>query len=114
MDRSDIELGNTPLEVRRRGRAGVVLSVRISADEAEQLQRRADERGVSVSEIAREAVTHYLSGGSSGGGATISPWTGETVGGGPVRLTPFGSSRRPGVIDTRGSVRDAERGPAGR
>lgn len=78
VDRDDVELGEEPVEVERRARAGVVVSVRLSADEAERVFRLAEVRGTTVSSLAREAVARYL---RSGAGADSSAvmWTGVTT-----------------------------------
>lgn len=60
MERSDVELGECVLEVERRPRAGVVVSARLGAEEAQALFERARRDGKKVSQIAREAVLAYL------------------------------------------------------
>jgi predicted transcriptional regulator len=77
MGPDDIELGDDVIEVEKRPRAGVVLSVRLSAEEADQLQDIADRRGVSLSRVAREAVSGYLAHGSDS--RAVGPWS-YTVG----------------------------------
>ena len=64
MGPEDIELGDELIEVERRPRAGVVVSVRLSADEADRLQRLADERKTTLSHVAQEALSAYLAHGS--------------------------------------------------
>jgi len=61
MERSDVELGDELIEVERRPRAGVVVSVRISADEADALQALAERRRATLSQVAKEAIVAYLS-----------------------------------------------------
>ena len=56
----DIELGDSPAEVERGTRPGVVLSVRLSADQADQLEQLAEARHASLTEIAKEALSEYL------------------------------------------------------
>ena len=60
MGPEDIELGDEVIEVERRPRAGVVVSVRLSADEADQLQRLAEERKTTLSHVAQEALSAFL------------------------------------------------------
>ena len=55
MGPDDIELGDEVIEVERRERAGVVVSVRLSAEEADRLQRMAEDRKTTLSRVAREA-----------------------------------------------------------
>ncbi len=62
----DIELGDEPIDVERRPRAGVVVSVRLTAEEADRLQTIADGHNTTLSRVAREAIERYL---ASGGGA---------------------------------------------
>src|SRR5713101_5745245 len=61
MEPKDIELGDELIEVERRPRSGVVISVRLSPDEADQLQAKAQARRTTLSSVAREAITSYLS-----------------------------------------------------
>ena len=56
----DIELGDDVIEVERKPRAGVVVSVRLSADEANRLQQLAEERRTTLSHVAQEALSAYL------------------------------------------------------
>lgn len=56
----EVELGEV-VEVERRPRAGVVLSVRLSVEEAEQLHEIAKRRGATVSRIGREALVAFCS-----------------------------------------------------
>lgn len=87
-DRSDFELGDEPLEVERPRRAGVVLSVRLSPDEADQLQSIAESRRITLSQVAREAITGYLRTGPAP--PASAPWTGTTTGQGSlVLMTDF-------------------------
>ena len=64
MGPKDVELGDEVIEVERRPRAGVVLSVRLSPDEADRLQGIAEARRTTLSQVAREAITSYLSSGA--------------------------------------------------
>ena len=63
MGTDDIELGDEAIEVERREPSGVVVSVRLSAKEADQLQSIAEERKTTLSRIAREAIVTYLANG---------------------------------------------------
>lgn len=57
----DIALGDNPSAVERKpARGGVVVWVRLSADEADQLQTIAEKRQTTISRIAREAITGYF------------------------------------------------------
>jgi len=104
MRSEDIELGEI-LEVERKSRAGVVVSVRLSADEADELQRLAEQRGTTLSKVAREAITSYLAHGPNRG-IEIGPWTGTVSSskmGGSFELTFSPSSS---TAETAGSVRE--------
>jgi hypothetical protein len=61
MEPGDIELGNESLAVQRRLRAGVVLTVRLSAEEADQPQTVADEFGITLSRAGHTTIKKYLS-----------------------------------------------------
>lgn len=52
----DIELGEEITDVEMRQPAGMVVSVRLSAKEAQQLQEIARESGKSLSAVARESL----------------------------------------------------------
>lgn len=105
MERQDIELGDEPVQVGRKRRAGVVVSVRLSADEAERLMQLAEERKVSLSQVAREAITTYLLHGPVHQPAA-SPWTGTVTGFGNLELSyvAYGATVRTG-----GSVQETPR-----
>jgi len=60
MGPEDIELGEDVIEVERKPRAGVVVSIRLSADEAARLQRLAEERETTLSQVAQEALSAFL------------------------------------------------------
>ena len=60
MGPDEIELGDDMIDVERRERAGVVVSVRLSAEEADQLQSIAEDRKTTLSRVAREAIATYL------------------------------------------------------
>jgi hypothetical protein len=62
MDRSDFELGET-IDVGTRPRAGVVVSARLTADEADALMDLAEREGMSLSQIAREALLRSVQAG---------------------------------------------------
>ncbi len=66
MDRTDVEMGEETLDVERRPRAGVVVSVRLSPQEADRLQDVAERRRLTISQVAREALSAYLTGGAVG------------------------------------------------
>jgi hypothetical protein len=63
MGPDDIELGDEMIEVERRAHAGVVVSVRLSAEEADRLQDMAEDRKTTLSRVAREAIVTYLANG---------------------------------------------------
>lgn len=55
----------TPVEQGPRKRPpGMVLSVRVPGDLAVAIENHAREQGVSMSDLVREAIVHYLKGGS--------------------------------------------------
>jgi hypothetical protein len=103
MGPDDIELGDDVIEVERKPRAGVVVSVRLSAEEADQLQRIAERRQTTLSRVAREALTGYIEHGPERVPA-MGPWTGTVGIGGHFELTyaHYGST-----VETAGSVREA-------
>jgi len=74
MGPEDIELGDAPVQVERRPRAGVVLSVRLSPNEADRLQDIAAQRQVPLSTVAREAIVTYLTDGPLARPA-VAAWT---------------------------------------
>ena len=60
MSPEDIELGEDMIEAERMSRAGVVIAVHLSADEADRLQRLAEERKTTLSQVAQEALSAFL------------------------------------------------------
>ena len=86
MGPDDIELGDEVIDVERKPRAGVVVSVRLSAEEADQLQRIAERRKTTLSRVAREALTSYLVHGPERAPA-VGPWTGTVSIGGHFELS---------------------------
>lgn len=90
MNRSELELGDEPVKVERRARPGVVVSVRLSPDEADKLFAIAAERQVTLSHVAREAVRAYLHG-TTAGRPSLPPWSATTTGEG--RLVVFQPQR---------------------
>lgn len=92
VDRNDIELTNEVVEVERRPRSGVVVSVRLSPEEADELQNIAEARHLTLSQVTREAIRFYLKG-PIAKPTSQWPWTGTTSGGGHFELTyaDFGS-----------------------
>jgi hypothetical protein len=78
MGPEDIELGDEPVEVERRSPPGVVISVRLSPDEAKKIRAIAAMRNAPISTIAREAITTYLTNGPLERPATA-PWTFTTT-----------------------------------
>jgi predicted N-acetyltransferase YhbS len=61
---SDIELGDEITDVEVRRPVGLVIAVRLSAEEADQLERIAEKAGKSVTEVAREAVQAVIAAGA--------------------------------------------------
>ena len=100
MGPDDIELGDEVIEVEKKPRAGVVVSVRLSAEEADRLQDLADKRGISLSRVAREALSGYLAHGPERPPA-IGPWS-HTIGLGGHFETPDVSRRA--TAQTAGSM----------
>jgi predicted transcriptional regulator len=70
----DFELGDEPIEVERRPRAGAVLSIRLSGEEVDRLQQLAKARGISLSRMGREAIIAFIEAGGPRLEAGIS-WT---------------------------------------
>jgi hypothetical protein len=60
----DIELGEEITNVEVRRPVGLVISVRLSAEEADQLERIAERAGKSVTDVAREAVQAVIAAGA--------------------------------------------------
>ncbi len=103
MGPDDIELGDV-IEVDRKPRAGVVVSVRLSAEEADQLQDIAARRKTTLSRVAREALTAYLAHGPDRAPA-MGPWTGTAgvVGNFTLSYPDTGST-----VETVDSVKEAQ------
>lgn len=77
-----VELGEeVTSDVRGRRPAGIVLSVRLTAEEAEQMQRIAQVTAKSLSEVARIALRSFLNNGGyeaqTSGISATSSWGGE-------------------------------------
>jgi len=104
-EQDEFEIGTEPIEVQRKPRAGVVLSVRLSPEEADRIEDIADDRGMTVSQVARQAISSYL-GTRSGRQIAVSPTTSVSIGGGDVSFT----WTNPGGVkfETRGDVRVPE------
>ena len=60
MQRSDIELNDEMVHVQRRLAPGIVLSLRLSAEESEALHRIANDRALTLTRIARNAIRACL------------------------------------------------------
>lgn len=88
--REAFELDDEPVQVERRARADVVISVRLSRDEADQLQKAAKRANKTLSQTAREAIVGCLSG-DVPVSAGSSQWTIASNGGGPVYLKVRGN-----------------------
>ena len=56
----DIELGDEAVAVKQPRRAGLVVSIRLSPAEADQLERLADQRRMAISALAKEIVADSL------------------------------------------------------
>ena len=100
VDRNDIELGDEPLEVERRPRAGAVVSVRLTAEEAARLQDLAERQRTTTSRLVRHIIGEYLKHGS-GHQVAVSPWTGTTTGWGNLEVN---YARVGPMVRTDGSV----------
>jgi predicted transcriptional regulator len=59
MDHKNIELGKTIKDVERRPRSGVVLSVRLTAEQADRIENAAHARSLTVSQAVRDAIEAY-------------------------------------------------------
>lgn len=105
MDNIDIELGTEPIEVDRKPRAGVVISARFTADEADLIQGLAERRRVSLSQVMRDAVTNYLIHGENPFRVTT-PWTGTTTS--FANLTFSYPDLGPSILTEGGQVIDKE------
>lgn len=103
MGPDDIELGDDVIEVEKNPRAGVVVSVRLSAEEADQLQNLAEQRRTTLSSVAREALSSYLAHGPERPPAA-GPWTGTVGTGGHFELSYASHGT---FAQTVGSVREA-------
>lgn len=83
--REHFELGDEPVAVERRERAGVVISVRLSRDEADRLHEAARRANKTLSQTAREAIVSSLSiGVPAAAGSAV--WTVTSPHGGLVAL----------------------------
>ena len=87
--RKDFELGDEPVEVERRLRADVVISVRLSRDEADRLQAAARRANKTLSQTAREAITGCLESTTAPVGGSVQ-WTVGVSSGAPVYLKSRG------------------------
>lgn len=100
VDRSDFEVSDEVVEVERPPRGGAVVSTRLSADEADQLQQIAQERDLSLSQIVREAIAVYLRTGA--GRRPEGPtWTSTITTDASLQVVASGSNRTP---STRGHL----------
>lgn len=112
IDREDIELGDESVDVERPRRTGIVLSVRLSPEEADHLQQIAEARGLTLSKVAREALALYLRGG--GGGTTIAgaPITATLAGDG--QLVFLANDPRPTSVTSGVQTAEPEKGAIAR
>jgi hypothetical protein len=99
VERADVDLSDELVEVRRRPRSGTEVSVRLAPGEADRLQEVAAARGMTVSQIVREALGWYLSQVNAGERSQTPagwPWTGTTSGQSYLELTypAFGAALR--------------------
>ncbi len=108
MNHSDYELGDQPIEVERRPRSGVVISVRLSAEEADLLSDVAEANGKTVSQVTREALTRYLREPVKSAQQTPS-WTGTSTGSSNLEITsgPSAPKTRGQMIDPATLIRTA-------
>jgi hypothetical protein len=60
----DIELGDEITDVEVRRPVGLVIAVRLSAEEADQLEQIAEKAGKSMMEVAHEAVQVVIAAGA--------------------------------------------------
>ena len=103
MGPDDIELGDEEITVERRPRAGEVVSVPLSAEEAGQLQAVAERGKTTLSGVGREALAGYLARGLERP-PSVGPWTGTVSSRGHFELSyaHYGEAAR-----TAGSVKEA-------
>lgn len=85
----NFELDDEPVDVERRPRADVVISVRLSRDEADRLHEAAKRANKTLSQTAREAITNCLGGASPPARGSIQ-WTVGVSSGAPVYLKTRG------------------------
>ncbi|MGI8550762.1 MAG: hypothetical protein ACR2PL_08250 [Dehalococcoidia bacterium] len=71
VNQEDYELGGAIIEVERPARAGIVISVRLTPEEADTLQAIADARGLGLVQAARELLTAFLGASSVGAPAPL-------------------------------------------
>jgi predicted transcriptional regulator len=100
MATNEYELGEA-VEVDRRARAGVVVSVRLSQDEVTQLQEFARRRGATLSQVARDAITGFIENGGKPRWYAVQ-WTGTMADANNLVLTQVQQSS---IVVTRGEVR---------
>lgn len=73
MNRKNLQTGDESVEVQRQVRAGIVISVRLSPEEADSLHDLAESSDKTLSQIAKEALMAHLRTGSGSTSATSSP-----------------------------------------
>jgi hypothetical protein len=105
-DRDQFEVGDEPIDVERRPRAGAVVSIRLSPEEADQLQELAAERNTTLSRLGREAIVRLLQGGHEPVrvSAVFMSWTAMSTYPGNLKL----SSDAP-IVMTSGNARELSR-----
>lgn len=101
MGPEDVELGEEIIKVRRRRRSGVVVSVRLSPDHADQLHELAAQTGKTISQLAREALQSLLRTGTSGLASV--PYVTATASGGLLEFSQPASA----PSQTMGNARNA-------
>jgi len=100
--KQEFEPGEEVLDVDRRPRSGVVVSVRLSEQEAIHLSGIAAARRMTMSQVVRQAVSEFLNGVSVERLAAMpwAPWSGATTAHAPLQLIV--PSSRP-VLRTEGA-----------
>ena len=95
VNREAFEAGDEIIEVERRPRSGVVVSVRLSPGEADRLEEIAQRRNLTMSQVVREAVSDYLGSGLRGPAAVV-PLTGAALNYGSLNVIAY-TSYGPGM-----------------
>lgn len=108
VSRDDFAIGDEPVEVERKPRAGVVISVRLFAEEADRLQEIAEQGHLTVSQVVRQALGAYLREESERKPA-FAAWT-STIMGDDCKLEVSWLNSGRASLYTRGNVIEVHQG----